>query len=55
MIRTSGTMGEGNWSVPLSVDEKGDQQQQDALGAIYNGQAGCSIMGHFSGPPMCSG
>lgn len=38
--RTPGPMIEGNWSIALYVDERADKAQQDALHAIFSGQAG---------------
>lgn len=47
MIRWPGPLGEGNGSVALYVDERGDQQQRDALQAIFSGAAG-GVMGLFA-------
>jgi hypothetical protein len=35
-----GVMGEGNWRAALYVDAKGSPEQQEALGAVFGGQAG---------------
>jgi hypothetical protein len=40
MARTPGPMIEGNWSVAIYVDERGDQQQREALQQIFTGAAG---------------
>jgi len=45
--RTPGPMIEGNWSVALYVDERADEEQQQAIGAIFSGQAG-GTMGAFA-------
>jgi hypothetical protein len=45
--RTPGPMLEGNWSVALYVDERADPDQQQALQAIFSGQAG-GTMGAFA-------
>jgi hypothetical protein len=33
-------MGDGNWSVAAYIDERADDRQTDALGAIFTGAAG---------------
>ncbi len=38
--RTPGPMGEGNWSVALYFDEQANEQQRQALQAIFSGSAG---------------
>ncbi len=38
--RTPGPMGEGNWSVALYLDERANEQQRQALQAIFTGSAG---------------
>ncbi len=38
--RTPGPMAEGNWSVALYLDERADEQQSQALQAIFSGSAG---------------
>src|SRR5262249_15789373 len=38
--QTRGTMADGNWSVGVIVDERGTQEQRDALAGIASGQAG---------------
>jgi hypothetical protein len=40
MIHTPGPMGEGNWVVAAYVDERADDRQAEALGAIFTGGAG---------------
>lgn len=42
-----GTMIEGDWSVALYVDERANTAQQEAIQAIFSGQAG-GTMGAFS-------
>ncbi len=50
-----GPMIEGNWTVGLIVDEKGSQEQQEAITAIASGQAGGPmaalepLIGNFAG------
>lgn len=44
IARTPGPMAEGNWTAALYVDERADDQQQQAVQAIFTGQAG-GIMG----------
>ncbi|ROO23771.1 DUF1326 domain-containing protein [Salinisphaera orenii] len=39
-LSTPGPMPEGNWKAVLYLDERADQAQQEALGAIFGGQAG---------------
>jgi hypothetical protein len=39
-IHTPGPMGDGNWSVGAYIDERGDDKQTEALGAIFTGAAG---------------
>src|SRR5260221_1429281 len=46
IARTPGAMAEGNWTVALYLDERADEQQRQALQAIFTGQAG-GIMGEF--------
>src|SRR5947209_17420756 len=38
--RTPGVMAEGNWSVALYLDERANEQQRQALQAIFSGSAG---------------
>jgi len=40
IARTPGPMGEGNWSVALYLDERVNEQQRQALAAIFTGSAG---------------
>ncbi len=47
IARTPGPMIEGNWTAALYVDERADARQQEALGAIFTGQAG-GVMGSFA-------
>jgi hypothetical protein len=47
MAHTPGPMANGNWTVALYVDERADDQQRQALQAIFAGQAG-GIMGAFA-------
>lgn len=37
---TPGPMGEGNWTLAAYIDERADDQQTEALGAIFSGVAG---------------
>src|SRR6202022_4682028 len=39
-IQTPGPMAEGNWSVAAYIDERADDKQAEALGAIFTGAAG---------------
>lgn len=39
-LNSPGAMHEGNWAVVLYLDQRADEQQQEALGAIFGGQAG---------------
>lgn len=47
IARTPGPMIEGNWVVALYLDERATQEQQQALQAIFAGQAG-GTMGEFA-------
>src|SRR2546423_6635498 len=38
--RTPGPMAEGNWSVALYLDERANEQQRQALAAIFSGSVG---------------
>ncbi len=40
IARTPGPMAEGNWSVALYLDERANEQQRQALEAIFSGSAG---------------
>jgi hypothetical protein len=40
IARTPGIMAEGNWSVALYVDERANEEQSQALQAIFSGSAG---------------
>jgi hypothetical protein len=42
-IHTPGVMADGNWSVAMYVDERADEKQTEALGAIFSGAAGGPI------------
>jgi hypothetical protein len=39
-IHTPGPMAEGNWSVAAYIDQRADDKQTEALGAIFTGAAG---------------
>jgi hypothetical protein len=39
-VRTPGPMAEGNWSVASYIDQKANDKQTEALGAIFTGAAG---------------
>src|SRR5262245_58087328 len=39
-IYTPGPMAEGNWSVAAYIDERADDKQTEALGAIFTGTVG---------------
>jgi hypothetical protein len=47
ITRTPGPMAEGNWTVALYVDERGDAAQREALQAIFSDAAG-GVMGGFA-------
>ena len=47
IARTPGPMIEGNWAVALYVDERASEDQQQAIQAIFAGQAG-GTMGGFA-------
>ncbi len=40
VVYTPGAMADGNWKIALYVDERADQRQSEALGAIFGGGAG---------------
>jgi hypothetical protein len=40
VVHTPGPMGDGNWSVAAYIDERADDQQTAALGAIFTGAEG---------------
>ena len=42
-VRTPGVMAEGNWSVALYLDERANEQQRQALQAIFTGSVGGPI------------
>src|SRR5262249_60730141 len=44
-IHTPGPMGEGNWAVGAYIDERADEKQTEALGAIFTGAAGRPMAG----------
>jgi hypothetical protein len=46
-IHTPGPMADGNWSVAAYIDERADDKQTEALGAIFTGAAG-GPMAHFA-------
>jgi len=39
-VHTPGPMGQGNWSLAAYIDERANDQQTEALGAIFSGAAG---------------
>jgi len=39
-VHTPGPMGQGNWSLAAYIDERANDQQTEALGAIFSGTAG---------------
>jgi hypothetical protein len=39
-VQTPGPMADGNWSVAAYIDERADDKQTEALGAIFTGAAG---------------
>jgi hypothetical protein len=40
VVHTPGIMGEGNWTLAAYIDERADEQQTAALGAIFGGAEG---------------
>jgi hypothetical protein len=44
-IHTPGPMAEGNWSVAANIDERANDKETEALGAIFTGAAGGEIHG----------
>ena len=40
VVHTPGPMAEGNWTAAAYIDERADDQQTEALGAIFTGAAG---------------
>jgi hypothetical protein len=42
-VHAPGPMGEGNWAVGAYIDERADDKQTEALGAIFTGAAGGSM------------
>src|SRR5438309_890829 len=40
MLHAPGVMAEGNWSVAAYIDQRADDRQTEALGAIFTGAAG---------------
>ena len=40
ILRAPGVMAEGNWSVATYIDQRADDKQTEALGAIFTGAAG---------------
>ena len=46
-VHTPGPMGEGQWSVAAYIDQRADDKQTAALGAIFTGTAG-GPMEHFA-------
>src|SRR6266536_6534641 len=47
IARSPGPMAEGNWSVALYLDERANEQQRQALEAVFTGSAG-GPMGVFA-------
>jgi hypothetical protein len=45
IARAPGPMGEGNWSVALYLDERANEQQRQALEAIFSGSVGGPLGG----------
>jgi hypothetical protein len=43
VVHTLGPMGEGNWSLGAYIDQRADDEQTNALGAIFTGAAGGPI------------
>jgi hypothetical protein len=43
IAHTPGVMGDGNWTIAAYVDERADEQQTAALGAIFSGNEGGPI------------
>jgi uncharacterized protein DUF1326 len=39
VVHTPGPMGEGNWTAAAYIDERADERQTEALGAIFTGMA----------------
>jgi hypothetical protein len=46
-VHTPGPMADGDWSVAAYIDERADDRQTEALGAIFTGAAG-GPMGHLA-------
>jgi hypothetical protein len=46
-VHTPGPMAQGNWSVAAYIDQRADDKQTEALGAIFTGAAG-GPMAHFA-------
>jgi len=46
-VHVPGPMAEGNWTVAAYIDERADDKQTEALGAIFTGAAG-GPMAHFA-------
>ena len=40
MLHSPGVMAEGNWSIAAYIDQRADDKQTEALGAIFTGAAG---------------
>jgi len=47
IAHTPGVMGEGNWTLAAYIDERADEQQAAALGAIFSGAEGGPVS-HFA-------
>lgn len=58
--RTTGPMGEGNWTAAVYLDERASPQQQESLGAIFGGAAGgapsalAPLIGQHLGPKLAA-
>lgn len=46
-VHTPGAMADGNWSVAAYIDERANESQTEALGAIFTGTVG-GPMAHFA-------
>ncbi len=46
-VHTPGAMADGNWSVAAYIDERANEKQTEALGAIFTGAVG-GPMAHFA-------
>ena len=57
MVRSPGTMADGNWSVAVYLDDRTDGRQREALQTIFTGSAGVPwvVWRHSSRPCLVSG